>query len=83
METESQIHQALDKLMVGRTTFIIAHRIQSLMQADLILVLDDGTIIQQGVHADLIDQPGEYRDIFNLQTQIDSALEKELSLLDH
>jgi ATP-binding cassette subfamily B protein len=83
VETESLIHQALDKLMEGRTTFIIAHRIQSLMQADLILVLDDGTIIQQGTHADLIEQPGEYRDIFNLQTQIDSALEKELSVLDH
>jgi ATP-binding cassette subfamily B protein len=81
VETESLIHQALDKLMVGRTTFIIAHRIQSLMQADLILVLDDGRIIQQGIHSDLINQPGKYQDIFNLQTRIDSALEKELSLL--
>ena len=82
VETEALIHQALDQLMEGRTTFIIAHRIQSLMQADLILVLEDGQIIQQGVHSELISQPGKYQDIFNLQTQIDSALEKELSLLE-
>lgn len=79
VETEALIHQALDRLMEGRTTFIIAHRIQSLMQADLILVLDEGKIIQKGIHTDLIDQPGKYQDIFNLQTQIDSALNEELS----
>jgi len=80
VETEAQIHHALDYLMEGRTTFIIAHRIQSLMQADLILVLDDGKIIQQGVHNDLIRLPGKYKDIFEIQTKIDSALEKELGL---
>lgn len=78
VETEALIHQALDQLMEGRTTFIIAHRIQSLMQADLILVLDDGRIIQKGLHSELINQPGKYQEIFNLQTQIDSALEEEL-----
>jgi len=78
VETEAQIHQALDQLMKGRTTFIIAHRIQSLMQSDLILVLDDGLIIQQGVHQDLITQPGKYREIFDIQTKIDSALQLEL-----
>lgn len=83
VETEALIHKALDKLMEGRTTFIIAHRIQSLMQADQILVLEDGQIIQQGVHFDLIKQPGKYQDIFTLQTQIDSALERELSLLEN
>ena len=80
VETEAQIHEALDHLMQGRTTFIIAHRIRSLMQADLILVLDDGKIIQQGIHDDLIHQPGKYKDIFDIQTKIDSALEKELGL---
>lgn len=80
VETEAQIHEALDHLMHGRTTFIIAHRIRSLMQADLILVLDDGKIIQQGVHKDLIHEPGKYKEIFDIQTKIDSALEKELGL---
>ena len=78
IETEAQIHHALDRLMTGRTTFIIAHRIQSLMQADLILVLDDGKIIQQGVHRELIDLPGKYQEIFDIQTKIDSALQLEL-----
>ena len=80
VETEAQIRHALDNLMEGRTTFIIAHRIRSLMQADLILVLDDGKIIQQGVHDDLIRLPGKYKEIFDIQTKIDSALEKELGL---
>ena len=81
VETEAMIHQALDMLMEGRTTFIIAHRIQSLMKADLILVLDAGKIIQQGTHDELIEQKGKYQEIFELQTKIDSALEKELDLL--
>jgi ATP-binding cassette subfamily B protein len=80
METEAKIHQALERLMQGKTTFIIAHRIQSLMQASLILVLDKGEIIQQGVHTDLIKQPGKYQEIFEIQTRIDTALEEEISL---
>lgn len=78
VETEAEIHQALDRLMVGRTTFIIAHRIQSLMQSDEILVLDDGKIIQKGTHEDLIKQIGKYKDIFEIQTKIDQALQQEL-----
>ncbi|MCK4488936.1 MAG: ABC transporter ATP-binding protein [Anaerolineales bacterium] len=80
VETEAEIHQALDNLMVGRTTFIIAHRIQSLMQSDLILVLDNGKIIQQGTHSALIKQPGKYKEIFEIQTKIDHALQQELGL---
>ena len=80
VETEAEIHQALDRLMVGRTTFIIAHRIQSLMQSDLILVLDNGQIIQQGTHKELIDQAGKYKEIFEIQTKIDLALKQELAL---
>lgn len=78
VETEASIHQALDQLMEGRTTFIIAHRIQSLMTSDLILVLDKGRIVQQGNHQELLSQPGIYQEIFNLQTKIDSALQIEL-----
>jgi ATP-binding cassette subfamily B protein len=80
VETEAEIHQALDNLMFGRTTFIIAHRIQSLMQSDLILVLDNGKIIQQGTHSFLIKQPGKYKEIFEIQTKIDHALQQELGL---
>jgi ATP-binding cassette subfamily B protein len=79
VETEAMIHQALDRLMEGRTTFIIAHRIQSLMQADLIIVLDSGQIVQQGTHQELIQQDGKYQEIFELQTRIDAILEEELT----
>jgi len=79
VETEAEIHQALDRLMKGRTTFIIAHRIQSLMQANLILVLDNGEIIQKGVHKELINQPGKYKEIFDIQSKIDTALQQELN----
>ena len=80
VETEAEIHKALDRLMVGRTTFIIAHRIQSLMQADLILVLDNGKISQKGTHSELIKQQGKYKEIFDIQTRIDLALQEEIGL---
>ena len=78
METEVQIREALQRLMKDRTTFIIAHRIQSIMSADLILVFDEGRIVQSGQHEDLIDQPGIYRSIFEIQTRIESALQEEI-----
>ena len=78
METEVQIREALQRLMKDRTTFIIAHRIQSIMSADLILVFDEGKIVQSGKHEDLIDQPGIYRSIFEIQTRIESALQEEI-----
>ena len=78
-ETEAEIREALWNLMQDRTTFIIAHRIQSVANADLILVMDKGRIIQRGRHGDLINQPGVYREIFNIQTRIEDELEKELA----
>jgi len=82
METEMQIREALDKLMKNRTTFIIAHRIQSIMAADLILVFDKGQIAQCGTHENLLAEPGMYRDIYNIQTRIDSELQKEIDSVD-
>jgi ATP-binding cassette subfamily B protein len=78
-ETEAAIRSALERLMKGRTTFIIAHRIQSLMKADLILVFDRGRIVERGTHASLIGSGGMYGRIFDLQTRIESELEKEIS----
>ncbi len=78
-ETEAEIREALWNLMQNRTTFIIAHRIQSVANADLILVMDKGRVIQRGKHTDLINQPGVYREIFNIQTRIEDELEKELA----
>jgi ATP-binding cassette subfamily B protein len=78
-ETEAEIRQALERLMKDRTTFIIAHRIQSVMNADLILVLDKGCIVQRGTHEELISQEGIYRQIFDIQTRIEVELEKEIT----
>jgi ATP-binding cassette subfamily B protein len=64
--------------MENRTTFIIAHRIQSVMNADLILVMDKGEIVQRGKHEELVQQDGMYRQIFEIQTQIDVELEEEI-----
>jgi ATP-binding cassette subfamily B protein len=78
-ETEGEIRQALERLMEGRTTFIIAHRIQSVMNADLILVLDQGRIVQRGTHDELMAQEGIYRRIYDLQARIEDELEQELA----
>jgi ATP-binding cassette subfamily B protein len=77
-ETEAEIRQALVALMQDRTSFVIAHRIQSVMQADLILVMDKGEIVQAGVHDDLVNQEGIYRQIYEIQTRIENELEKEI-----
>jgi len=79
-ETEAEIRAALNRLMEDRTTFIIAHRIQSVMKADLILVLDKGEVVQMGTHEELVAQEeGMYREIFDIQTRIDEELEMEIS----
>lgn len=66
-ETEHLIQQALAVLMRGRTTVIIAQRLLTLKSADQILVLDQGRIVQRGKHAELLAQPGLYREIYDLQ----------------
>jgi ATP-binding cassette subfamily B protein len=78
-ETEAEIRAALENLMRGRTTFIIAHRIQSVMNADLILVMNNGQIVQRGTHDQLMSQEGIYRQIYELQARVEVELERELS----
>ena len=78
-ETEAAIRDALEDLMPGRTTFIIAHRLQTVMSADLIVVLDKGRIVQRGTHDELLTQEGTYRRIYDLQTQIEDELEQDLA----
>jgi ATP-binding cassette, subfamily B, bacterial len=78
-ETEAEIREALENLMENRTTFIIAHRIQSLMNADIILVMDKGRIVQRGKHEDLLLEEGTYAKIYEIQTSIEAELEKEIT----
>jgi len=78
-ETEALIREALERLMRNRTSFVIAHRIQSLMGADLILVLNGGRIVQQGTHEELLEEGGLYMQIHAAQTRIEVELEKEIA----
>ena len=67
VETERLIHRAMTAVMRGRTTFVIAHRLSTVREADLILVLQDGEIVEQGTHRDLVGQGGVYQGIYELQ----------------
>ncbi len=78
-DTEAVIRDAMQNLMKNRTTFIIAHRIQSIMDADLIFVMEQGKIVQSGQHASLLAAPGVYRDIFEIQTKIEDELTREIA----
>ncbi|MFC7061369.1 ABC transporter ATP-binding protein [Halobacillus seohaensis] len=69
METEFKIQKALQEVMKGRTTFIIAHRISSLKHADEILVLEDGAVVERGLHDELLINGGPYQRIYDIQYQ--------------
>ena len=65
--TEIQIQNAFAKLMEGRTSFIVAHRLSTIRSADRILVMKDGRIIEQGTHESLMAQGGFYKELYNSQ----------------
>ena len=67
--TEELVQKAMDKLTEGKTSFIIAHRLSTIKNADLILVMKDGNIIEQGNHDELIKKNGFYADLYNSQFQ--------------
>ncbi|GJD46427.1 ATM1-type heavy metal exporter [Methylobacterium cerastii] len=71
--TESQIQDALDRIARGRTTLVIAHRLSTVVDADQILVLDKGVIVERGTHAALLDQDGVYAALWNRQREADAA----------
>jgi ABC-type multidrug transport system fused ATPase/permease subunit len=66
-QTEKLIQAALDTLMEGRTTFVIAHRLSTVRRADLILVMDQGRIVERGTHEELLARAGLYKEIHDLQ----------------
>jgi ATP-binding cassette subfamily B multidrug efflux pump len=76
LATEYQIQQALDRLMKGRTSFVIAQRISTVMNADLILVLDKGQVVARGKHDELMEESPIYAEIYNSQLVGDVQLEE-------
>jgi ATP-binding cassette, subfamily B, multidrug efflux pump len=77
LATEARIQRALDTLMRGRTSFVIAQRISTVVHADLILVLDKGAIVARGTHAELLEDSAIYAEIYNSQLVGDAALTAE------
>ncbi len=81
-QTERLIQRALDHLMEGRTTFVIAHRLSTVRRADLILVMDQGRIVERGTHHDLLAQNGLYREIYELQLRDQESFHEEMEALN-
>jgi ATP-binding cassette subfamily B multidrug efflux pump len=71
--TEVLIQKAMDSLMEGRTSFIIAHRLSTIRNADLILVMNEGDIVEQGVHEELLERGGFYSELYNSQFEYTEA----------
>ena len=66
-KTEIRVQRAFEKLMQGKTSFVVAHRLSTIMSADVILVMRDGNIVEQGTHAELMEKGGFYSTLYNSQ----------------
>ncbi|MFP3123380.1 ABC transporter ATP-binding protein/permease [Ectobacillus funiculus] len=77
-QTEQQVKEALDRLMINRTTLVIAHRLSTIQNADLIIVMDEGKIVQTGRHEELMTQDGLYRNLYH--TQLSQQLNEDKAL---
>jgi subfamily B ATP-binding cassette protein MsbA len=73
-ESEEQIQSALDRLMKERTSFVIAHRLSTILKADMIVVLNDGRIVETGTHEQLLDADGKYAEMYRIQFKAKSHL---------
>ena len=77
-QTESQIRTAMEFVMEGRTTFVIAHRLSTVHRADTIIVMQDGQIAEQGTHQELLEHNGLYKEIYDLQLRPQEEVMREL-----
>ena len=77
-QTESQIRAAMEFVMEGRTTFVIAHRLSTVHRADTIIVMQDGQIAEQGTHQELLEHNGLYKEIYDLQLRPQEEVMREL-----
>ena len=86
VQTEDQIRQAMESVMEGRTTFVIAHRLSTVHRADAIVVLEDGRIVDRGTHQELLAMDGLYRRIYDLQLRPQEEVMRDMEspvLADH
>ena len=81
-ESEKYIQAALQEVMIGRTTLVIAHRLSTVESADMIVVMDEGRIVEQGTHGELLESQGLYADLYNAQFQDEPEQSEESSSTD-
>ena len=72
-DSEREVQKALERLMEGRTSFVIAHRLSTIINADRIVVLRDGSVVEEGTHSELLARGGEYKHLYDQQFRDEPA----------